>query len=74
MGMFLSKCGSVYFPGAEWHSMETQIQLEVFLEHIATPRGTFSAATINVTFLPMRIEQVLSRILCSCMVISKVWK
>ena len=33
---------------------------EVFIEHIATPRGTptgYSAATINMTSLLMRIEQ-----------------
>ena len=39
-----------------------------------TPCGTstgYSAATIDVTSLPMRIEQVLSPILCLCMAISK---
>ena len=38
-----------------------------------TPCGTstgYSAATIDVASLPMSIEQVLSRILCSCMALA----
>ena len=51
-------------------------QLEVFIEHIpcaerlATCQDACSAATIDVTSLPRR----LSRILFSCMAISKVWE
>ena len=66
-------------------------ELEVFIEHIprAERQDACSAATIDVTSLPMRIEQggyrvslvprplgtrLLSRIQCSCMAISKVWE
>ena len=66
-------------------------RLEVFIEHIprAERQDACSAATIDLTSLPMHIEQggyrvslvprplgmrLLSRILCSCMAISKVWE
>ena len=66
-------------------------ELGVFIEHIprAERQDACGAATIDVTSLPMRIEQggycvslvprplgtrLLSHILCSCIAISKVWE
>ena len=56
------------------------LSLKTGVYRIHTPHGMsigYSAATIDVTSLPMHIEQVLaavSSMLCSCMAISKVWE
>ena len=53
---------------------QCKTKLEVFIEHIPHAERLQDIAITDVASLPMRIEQVLSRILYLCMAISKVWE